>query len=582
MYIRTKTSKNSPRKSVQIVESVRQGDRVIQRIVRHIGVAEDEAHLEELRKLAIVVMAEEKANRQLLFDKEEKVKLFVEEYERQLKEKEMVDVAGLSYRERVVEGYEEVYGKLFSDLGFRGIFGDSDRGRGNTNLLERMVVARLAEPRSKMGTVEWLKSEEMVELNLDRLYRMMDRLHERIDKIKAVALQKTLDNLGGKVGVMLFDVTTLYYESFTEDELRRKGYSKDNKARETQVTLAMAVTEEGLPLTYELFPGDTFEGKTFEATLKGFLKAFDPEEVVIIADTGMLSDENLSYLEGEGYSYIVRGRLKGLPKAVKEGIKDLNSYDLLFATEEEEIKAKVMDLPKEGRKLIAIHSEVNSRKDAHEREEMLFRLQKALSDEDGRISSSKLIGNKGIKGYLSRKDGKDAIYVIDEKKVAEDSSWDGISGVVTNMEVGKEDVVGVLEKYKSLWRVEESFRMAKGPLRFRPMFHWKKERIESHVAICYIAFCLQRHLEHRMKVSRNEVYSLSKTRDILSKVDSVLLEDTKSGKLYRIPRTMGVEAKRIYAAVGLKKPTRPTIITSLEKYRNRYNAKTSFIYGYPI
>lgn len=174
----------------------------------------------------------------------------------------------------------------------------------------------------------------------------------------------------------------------------------------------MAVTEEGLPLGYELFPGDTFEGKTFEATLKGFLKAFSPEEVVIIADVGMLSDENLTYLEGEGYSYIVRGRLKRLPKAVKEEIKDLNSYDLLFATEEKEIKAKVMDLPKRGRKLIAIYSKANTRKDAHEREEMLFRLQKASSDED-RISSSRLIDNKGIKRYLSRKDGKDAIYVID-------------------------------------------------------------------------------------------------------------------------------------------------------------------------
>lgn len=85
MYIRTKTSKNSPRKSVQIVESVRQGNRVIQRIVRHIGVAEDEAHHEELKNLAVVVMAEEKANRQLLFDKKEMAKLLVEEYESCLK-----------------------------------------------------------------------------------------------------------------------------------------------------------------------------------------------------------------------------------------------------------------------------------------------------------------------------------------------------------------------------------------------------------------------------------------------------------------------------------------------------------------
>lgn len=93
------------------------------------------------------------------------------------------------------------------------------------------------------------------------------------------------------------------------------------------------------------------------------------------------------------------------------------------------------------------------------------------------------------------------------------------------------------EKYKSPWRVEKSFRMAKEPLNFRPMFHWKKERIEHHVAICYIAFCLQRHLKHRLKISRNEVYSLSRTREILLKVDSVLLEDTKSGSQENLIRS---------------------------------------------
>jgi len=104
----------------------------------------------------------------------------------------------------------------------------------------------------------------MSNVDLDRVYRMMDKLHERIGKAKAIALQKTLENLGGRVGVMLFDVTTLYFESFCEDDLRKRGFSKENKVREVQVVLAMAVSREGLPLSYELFPGNTWEGRTLK------------------------------------------------------------------------------------------------------------------------------------------------------------------------------------------------------------------------------------------------------------------------------------------------------------------------------
>lgn len=236
MYIRTKTTKNSPKKSVQVVESVRQGDKVKQRIVRHIGAAEDEHHLEELKKLAKAAMAEEMARRQSLLDRDEYAKFLKGEFERTCDGGERVFVSNLSYEEHVVEGFEEVYGKLFKDLGFAQVFGISDRA--NTKLLEGIVVARIAIAQSKRGSVEWLSDRQMSNVDLDRVYRMMDKLHPRIGKARAIALQKTLENLGGRVGVMLFDVTTLYFESFCEDELRERGFSKDNKTSEVQVGLA--------------------------------------------------------------------------------------------------------------------------------------------------------------------------------------------------------------------------------------------------------------------------------------------------------------------------------------------------------
>ncbi|AFM21807.1 transposase [Acetomicrobium mobile DSM 13181] len=569
MYIRTKTTKNSLKKSVQVVESVRQGDKVKQRIVRHIGVAEDEHHLEELKKLAQVAMAEEMAQRQSLLDRDEYAKFLKGEFERTCNGGERVFVSNLSYEEHVVEGFEEVYGKLFRDLGFAEVFGSSDRGRANTKLLEQIVVARIAIAQSKRGSVEWLSDRQMSNVDLDRVYRMMDKLHERIGKAKAIALQKTLENLGGRVGVMLFDVTTLYFESFCEDDLRRRGFSKENKVREVQVVLAMAVSREGLPLSYELFPGNTWEGRTLKETLRHFLKSFRPEDIIVVADAGMLSEENLSYLEEEGYSYIVRSRTRSLTQRVKTCIRDMSGYEALGGSPDEDvIKCKVMDIER-GRKLVAIHSEVKAKKDAYDREELLFRLKEIASDCEG-IASSKLVRDKG-KRYLTRKGKDDATYVLDDAKVAEDASWDGISGIVTNMEVTRGDIPEVLEYYKSLWKIEESFRVAKGPLRFRPIFHWKKERIESHIAICYIAFTLQRHLEHRLKLCKGESYSLDKVRRVLSKVDSVIMKDSSTGTIYRFPRAMSPEAKKIYGAVGLKRDTKPTTITSIEKYRNRHS-----------
>jgi len=570
MYIRTKTTKNSPKKSVQVVESVRQGDKVKQRIVRYIGVAENEHHLEELKKLAKAAMAEEMARRQSLFDRDEYAKFLKEEFERTCDGGEKISVSDLSYEEHVVEGFEEVYGKLFKDLGFAEVFGISDRGRANTKLLEGIVVARIAIAQSKRGSVEWLSDLQMVKIDLDRVYRMMDKLHPRISKAKAIALQGTLESLGGKVGVMLFDVTTLYFESFCEDELRERGFSKDNKVNEVQVVLAMAVSREGLPLSYELFPGSTWEGHTFKETLRHFLKSFHPEGAVVVADAGMLSEDNLNYLEEEGYSYIVRGRIKSLSKKAKDDIRDKSGYEAINADKDETdgAKCKVMDIEK-GRKLVAIYSEVKAEKDAHDREELLCKLKEALSGFNG-IPSYKLIRNKG-KRYLTRKEKDDATYALDEAKVAEDASWDGISGIVTNMNVRREDIPEVLQYYKSLWKIEESFRVAKGPLRFRPIFHWKKERIESHIAICYIAFTLQRHLEHRLKLCKGKSYSLDEVRRILSKVDSAIMKDSSTGTMYRFPRTMNPEAKKIYGAVGLKRDTKPTIITSLERYRNRHS-----------
>ena len=111
---------------------------------------------------------------------------------------------------------------------------------------------------------------------------------------------------------MFFDVSTLYFESFIQDELRDFGYSKDNKFKETQVVLALAVTREGLPLGYKLFPGNTGETKTLVVFLNTWKKYIEINRVVFVADRGMFNYINLSFLEESGYEFIVAAKLRSL------------------------------------------------------------------------------------------------------------------------------------------------------------------------------------------------------------------------------------------------------------------------------
>ena len=146
-----------------------------------------------------------------------------------------------------------------------GLFGTIAKGykKNDTNeMLKEVVTARIDRPSSKRKSVENMERERGKKYDLDSVYRLMDKLAEREGWVKEKIAGRTLGLFKEKIHVAFFDVTTLYFESFTPDELRVSGYSKDNKAKETQVVLGLMTTTDGLPLGYELFPGNTYEGVT--------------------------------------------------------------------------------------------------------------------------------------------------------------------------------------------------------------------------------------------------------------------------------------------------------------------------------
>lgn len=230
MFIRVKTSPNSAGKSVQIVQSIRKGDRVTQKIVRHVGMAYDEDELQTLKLLAESIKIKlEAGGQEFLFKPEEIVGLG--ESKKSYSESDyIVNVKNLIEEQRLISGIHDVYGKLFESLGYAKVTSQPSRNKMVADIFKNIVLARIANPVSKRASVEMLEEDFGLTIDLDKVYRMMDKLDDlAIKRLKKITYENTLNLLGSKINVIFYDATTIYFESFTEDELKRNGFSKDHK-----------------------------------------------------------------------------------------------------------------------------------------------------------------------------------------------------------------------------------------------------------------------------------------------------------------------------------------------------------------
>jgi transposase len=586
MFVRTKTTANSPRKSVQVVESYRVGDKIKQKIVRYLGIAVNDREEAELRRMGEVYIKEYEESLQPTFfsleaaseDSSSPVTV-IEQAEQALPDEHLVNLTDCRNKEVIVEGYADIFKSLFEECGLSKIFGIGKTGVSKTNTLLATVIGRIARPSSKLSTSAWVKANLGKTISEDRIYRLMDKLYDKIEKIQQLVAAKTLALFDNKINVMLYDVTTLYFESFTEDDLRKSGFSKDNKFKETQIVLGLATTVEGLPLWYDVFDGKTCEGKTFLDSLEKFSKLAKPSEIVVIADRGMYSKINISDLEAKGYKYVIGAKLKNMSASQKEAILNVDSYAAINSSLKTRIFeefGKSSQAKKTGQTLVVALSEKRAKKDASDRQRLIDRAKKLL-DKTGKVNANKLFNNAGTKKYLM-KVGKSAIeYKINQDKIDKEAQWDGLFGVITNIQNIKNIAVDensnhgnsvavtqILDYYKSLWRIEESFRISKHDLEFRPIYHFKEKRIRAHIAICYMSYALIRRLEYKIKKQQQgAVLSVAQIRDALQGVYSTIIHDTKTGKHYKFPKDISPTAKKIYTTMGIKRELVPTQVISL-------------------
>lgn len=370
-------------------------------------------------------------------------------------------------------GPELIFGRLFDEVGFNAI---------PEELFRNIVVARLVYPTSKLKTVDYLYRYQGRTVQPDQIYRFLDRLNEQYaPQAQRIAYEHSRKILG-QISVVFYDMTSLYFEAEDEDDLRRIGFSKDGKFQNPQIMLGLLVGKNGYPIGYDIFEGNTFEGKTLMPVLERIADQYNVGRPVVVADAAMLSRKNLLALGRQGYPFIVAARIRNETQAMQETIL-ARCVGLR--------NGKCVEIEHEHGRLIVAYSDRRARKDVYNRQRGLRRLRKRITS--GRLNKEHL-NNRGYNRFL--KLTGEVTVELDEAKVAQAAQWDGLKGYLTNTALSP-DVV--MENYGQLWQIERAFRISKTDLRIRPMYHYRRRRIEAHVLVAFVAYTIYKELERRLR-----------------------------------------------------------------------------------
>ena len=377
----------------------------------------------------------------------------------------------------LINGTQLLLNYIYDSIGFNRI---------PDEILRHLAIARVSQPGSKLATVDYLKSYYDEDVDLNQIYRYMDKLYDtQMEFAQQISVEHTQKLFGGKIGLMFYDVTTLYFETADTDVLREPGFSKDGKTAESQVVLGLLVSEGGYPLSYSLFNGRQYEGFTMIQMIDDFRQRFGLEDdFVVVADSGLMNKNNVALLQQAGYKYILGARIKSETASVKEWIFSLEKAD-----------GACYELKRQnGERFIVSYSEKRAKKDAYNRNRGVARLKKAFKS--GHIAKEQ-VNKRGYNKFLEI--SKDIDVVINEQKIEDDRKWDGLKGYITNTDL---DAKHVIAEYHGLWVVERAFRISKGTLEMRPVFHFTERRIEAHICICFIAYKIYKELERLIAINK--------------------------------------------------------------------------------
>jgi len=520
MFIRKKIfyrQDGTKREYLQIVRTSREKDKIHQRVVCNLG------RIEELKKGSIESLIQ--------------------------------GMAKFSERLTVIETGKDLLGKESKEYGSPLIFSRLFRSVGLEDVLENclghhnhltpvkeavfaMVLNRILAASSKLRVYEWLDEvyrPSFQGIKLQHLYRSLDFLDLHKERIEEKLFHRIKNLFNLKLNIVFYDTTSVYFEGKGPEELARKGFSRDKRPDLNQVVIGILMSDEGIPIACEAFPGNTYDANTLQSALNTLSRRFKIGRIIFVADRGMVSEKNLSLIEKEGYEYIVGVRMRRLKRVRDEVLSTPGRYRKL------DDNLKVKEVLLHGQRYIICSNPQEAEKDRHDRDTIIANLGR-------KIKTGSL--TKVLTGDAKRFCRIEAHrIVLHTEKIRKEARYDGKFVLQTSTDLSREKVA---QAYKSLWMIEHAFRDLKDIFKIRPIFHWTPSRVRGHIFICFLAFLLTVTLQRRLtEIGTRE--SVGKVIRDVARMKAVTLYVKDQAYLLRT-ELKGL-AHKAFRAVGLQVPS---------------------------
>jgi hypothetical protein len=527
VFVRVKRSvqESGTYEYLQIVESVRDGAHVRQRVVANLG-----------RRDRLVA---EGALDGLLMS--------LAKFSERLRVVERVRTEGVQAHAARNWGPALVFERLWQKQGVDVLLRDLARGRRFEFDPERVAFAlalqRLSPvPGSDLQGSSWVRTVEcsgFADIELQHMYRTVGWLSEVRDDLEKSLFMRDRDLFSQALDLVFIDTTSTYIYRSEETALRRRGYSRDRMPDCPQVMICLAVDRHGWPIAWDMLPGNTADTVSFVATIKKLRERFRIGRVTVVADRGMISKNTIALLEGHAeapFDFILGCKMRRQKEVTDQVLSRAGRFHKVGDKGNLEVKQVVVD----GRRYVVCRNPLEAKKDAAAREAILAKLQEALKH-----GPKTVIGNVGFKRFLRVQKGAVS---IDREAIERDARLDGKFVLRTSTDLPTEEVALA---YKSLWRVERAFRETKSTLDVRPVFHHRDDTTIGHIVGCFLALRLEVDLQRRLDERGVDV----PWPDLMSDLDQVKAVDvTLDGQRYRLRTELAGEAAAAFAAAGVRPP----------------------------
>src|SRR4030043_740776 len=460
--------------------------------------------------------------------------------------------------------------KLYHELGLHIFFYNNSRSFKSefhtNNIMKLLVFSRILAPASKKKTYEGKERYfENTDFSLDDLFRCLTQVVAFKDSLQLYLHRKMKDKFGRSTELVYYDVTNYYFEIDGQDELRKKGVSKEHRP-DPIVQMGLLMDTKGVPISYDLFPGNTNDCETLLPILDKVKKDYQVGRTIIVADKGVNTADNIAFSLAKGDGYVYSQTVRGANRELKDYVLDLSGY----RQPGDDYKIKSRLYPREiavsnvkgGRskirideKQIVFYSSNYDRKAKADREPALLKARDLAKNPSKYNKATSYGAAKYLKNLVFDPKTGEIITarqrtVFDEKKLREEERFDGYYAIVTS-EWQKEDEE-IIEIYRGLWLIEDAFKVTKSDLETRPVYLSRNDHIEAHFLICFVALVIARLLVLRL----GSKYSIPRIVESLNRASGSRLEENwfvfnYADEITRsVGELLGVDLSRKYLILG--------------------------------